>query len=86
MNKNDAFQILDALNAMVERVPDELLLSVIGDKLSQIVSSPEISTTEIYELITHYRNRDAPALKKFFARMFDDTKREIEDIANCAQG
>lgn len=85
MNKNDAFQILDALNAMVERVPDELLLSVIGDNLSQIVANIAIPKEEIDELITHYRNRDAPALKKFFARMFDDTKREIENIANCAQ-
>ena len=82
MNKNDAFQILDAFNAMVERLPDKLLLSVIENTLSQIVASPEFSVTEIDELITHYRNRDAPALKKFFARMCDDTKREIE---NCAQ-
>ena len=84
MNKNDAFQILDALSAMVERLPDELLLSVIGDNLSQIVASPAIPKEEIDELITHYRNHDAPALKNFFARMFDDTKRDIEDIANCA--
>ena len=84
MNKNDAFQILDAFSAMVERLPDELLLSVIADNLPKIVSNIAISKEEIDELITHYRNRDAPALKKFFARMFDDAKRDIEDIANCA--
>ena len=84
MNKNDAFQILDAFSAMVERLPDELLLSVIADNLPKIVSNIAIPKEEIDELITHYRNRDAPALKKFFARMFDDAKRDIEDIANCA--
>ena len=50
--------------------------------LSKIIDNPTIPKEEIDELITHYRHRDAPALKKFFARMFDDTKREIE---NCAQ-
>ena len=81
MNKNDAFQILDAFSAMVERLPDELVLNAVRDSLPKIIDSDEMTDDEVAELAKHYRNRDVPALKKFFARMFDDTKRELE---NCA--
>lgn len=78
---NNAAQIIDAISSLFAMLPDEFVLNTVRDSLPEIVDNSEIPDDEVAELVKHYRNRDVPALKEFFARMCTDAKREIE---NCA--
>ena len=75
----DALRILDALDTMIAILPDDFTLKIVKDSLPAIINDPETPNEEVVELITNYRNRNVPALKKFVARMFDDAKRQIEE-------
>ncbi|MBR4382929.1 MAG: hypothetical protein IKP64_05170, partial [Selenomonadaceae bacterium] len=62
-------------------LPGEIVLSTVKTGLPDIIDNSNIPDEEVAELVKHYRNRDVPAIKEFFARMCTDAKREIE---NCA--
>ena len=78
MNQDNAEQIIDTINALFALLPDEFVLNTVRDALPEIVDNSEIPDDEVVELVKLYRKRDVPALRKFFARMCDDAKRELD--------
>lgn len=72
MNKNDAFQILDAFSAIIGFLPDEIVLSTVKAGLPDIIDNRNIPDEEVIELVALYRRRDVPAIKNFIKRMLDD--------------
>lgn len=81
MNSTDMTKIVDGFAALFDLLPDEFFLHTVKKSLPNVIDAGDIPDEEIHELITHYRNRDVPALKKFFARICVDAKRHISENA-----
>ena len=77
MTKDDALKMLEAFNAMLKFLPDNIVLDTVKNMLPETIENSKIPDEKVAELVTLYRKRDVPAIKQFFHRMFDDAKREV---------